>query len=76
MEILKSMNFIYFQVTIQNIDVKGVSCLLYYEVGHRGKAVLVSNIPSSSFVDIEISTESLIPGETLITCKYFLVLVF
>ena len=38
--------------------------------------MLVSDIPSSSFVDIEISTESLIHGETLITCKYFPVLFF
>ena len=63
-------HLLFIQVKIQNIDVLGVSCLLYYEIGHGAKPVLVSTIPSNTFVDIEILPESLTFGETLITCKY------
>ena len=52
---------------ISNIDVKGVICLLYYEIGHESPPVLVSETPTNIYVDIEIPIDSLMAGELLIT---------
>ena len=52
---------------ISNIDVKGVICLLYYEIGHESPPVLVSETPTNTYVDIEIPIDSLMAGELLIT---------
>ena len=52
---------------ISNIDVKGVLCLLYYEIGHESPPVLVSETPTNTYVDIEIPIDSLMAGELLIT---------
>ena len=52
---------------ITNIDVKGVICLLYYEIGHDSPPVLVSETPTNIYVDIEIPIDSLMAGELLIT---------
>ena len=52
---------------ISNIDVKGVICLLYYEIGHESPAVLVSETPTNTYVDIEILIDSLMAGEVVIT---------
>ena len=52
---------------ISNIDVKGVICLLYYEIGHESPPVLASETPTNIYVDIEIPIDSLMAGELLIT---------
>ena len=52
---------------ISNIDVQGVICLLYYEIGHESPPVLVSETPTNTYVDIEIPIDSLMAGQLLIT---------
>ena len=54
---------------ISNIDVKGVICLLYYEIGHESPPVLVSETPTDTYVDIEIPIDSLMAGDLLITSE-------
>ena len=54
-----------------NIDVDGVNCLLYYDVGHGSLPVLVSSTPTHIYAPIEIPKDSLSVGETVIACKFW-----